>query len=119
MQSISLEKVLSDIRALSPEQQEQLRRLLNGSVISLEKDELPIKPRIVGTYTPNDRSKEFEWLAQHQDQYAGQWVALDGSRLISHGLVLKEVMAEVENAGIKDALVVRAQSNDSPPYIGF
>ena len=115
----SLEKVISDIRALSPEQQEQLRRLLNGSVVSLEKNDLPMKPRIIGTYTPKDRSKEFAWLAEHQADYAGQWVALDGSRLLSHGLVLKEVMAEVEKAGIKDALVVRAESSDAPPYIGF
>ncbi|MBL8205674.1 MAG: hypothetical protein JNM09_15675 [Blastocatellia bacterium] len=119
MQTVTLEKVLSDIRALSPEQQEQLRRLLNRSVVTLENDELPMKPRIIGTYTPKDRSQENEWLAKHQDQYAGQWVALDGKRLISHGLVLKEVMAEVEKAGIKDALVVRAESSDSPPYIGF
>ena len=46
MQTVTLEKILSDIRALNPEQQEQLRQLLNGSVISLEKDELPMKPRI-------------------------------------------------------------------------
>lgn len=115
----TLEKVISDIRALNPEQQEQLRRLLNGSVVSSEKNDLPMKPRIIGTYTPKDRSQENEWLAKHQDQYAGQWVALDGGRLLGHGLVLKEVMAEVEKAGIKDALVVRAESSDALPYIGF
>ena len=119
MQTVTLEKILSDIRTLSLEQQEQLRRLLNGSVVSLEKDKLPMKPRIIGTYTPKDRSQENEWLAKHQDQYAGQWVALDGSRLISHGLVLKEVMVEVEKVGVKDALVVRAESSNAPPYIGF
>lgn len=88
MADLNLEKVVAEIRALSPEQQEQLRRLLNGSVVS-EKDDLPMKPRIVGTYTPKDRSKENAWLAKNQADYAGQWLALDGNRLISHGLILK------------------------------
>ena len=105
----SLEKVISDIRALSHEQQEQLRRLLNGSVVSLVKDELPMKPRIIGTYTPKDRSKEFAWLAKHQTDYAGQWVALDGYRLVSHGWKLKEVSEAAKQAGVNDALFVRAE----------
>ncbi len=114
-----LEKVIADIRALSAKEQEQLRRLLNGSIISSDQDALPFKPRIVGTYKPKDRSQENEWLAKHQNQYAGQWVALDGDNLISHGLVLKDVMLAVEKAGINDALVVRAESSAALPYIGF
>jgi hypothetical protein len=38
MSDFTLEKVVAEIRALSPEQQEQLRRLLNGSAVSLEKE---------------------------------------------------------------------------------
>jgi hypothetical protein len=32
-----------------------------------------------------DRSREMAWIAEHEDEYAGQWVALDGDRLIAHG----------------------------------
>ena len=119
MADLNLEKVVAEIRALSPEQQEQLRLLLNGSVISTSSDELPIKPRIIGTYTPKDRSKENAWLAKNKDQFAGQWVALDSDHLISNGLLLKDVMAEVEKKGIMDALVVRAESSKAAPYMGF
>lgn len=114
----SLEKVISDIRALSPEKQEQLRRLLNGSFVSLEKDELPIKPRIVGTYTPKDRSKENAWLAKNQADYAGQWLALDGDRLVSHGWKLKEVSAAAKEAAVEDALFVRAEGHNALPEVG-
>ena len=82
------------------------------------KNDLPIKPRIIGTYTPKDRSKENAWLARNQSDYAGQWIALDGNRLISHDFLLKDVMVEVKKAGVADALVVRAEGKNMYPEIG-
>lgn len=32
-----------------------------------------------------DLTKEFEWLEQHRHEYIGQWVVLDGDRLVGHG----------------------------------
>jgi hypothetical protein len=32
-----------------------------------------------------DRSREMAWLAEHEQEYAGQWVLLCGDRLIAHG----------------------------------
>ena len=118
MTDLNLEKVIAEIRSLSPDDQEHLRRLLNGSVVSMEKDELPIKPRIVGTYTPKDRSKENAWLVAHQAEYAGQWLALYEDRLISHGWKLKEVSEAAKQAGIPDALFVRAEASNLPAEIG-
>lgn len=31
-----------------------------------------------------DRSREMAWLAEHEEEYAGQWVFLDGDRLVAH-----------------------------------
>jgi len=31
-----------------------------------------------------DRSRELAWLAAHEEEYAGQWVFLDGDRLVAH-----------------------------------
>lgn len=118
MADLNLEKVIAEIRSLSSDEQEQLRRLLNGSVISSQQDELPIKPRIIGTYTPKDRSKENAWLAIHQAEYAGQWLALNGDQLVSHGWKLKEVSEAAKQAGIPDALFVRAEVSNLPAEIG-
>ena len=41
----------------------------------------------------NNRAKELEWLATESGPYAGQWVALDGNRLASHGNELAVVSA--------------------------
>ena len=32
-----------------------------------------------------DRSREIAWIAAHEMEYAGEWVVLDGERLIGHG----------------------------------
>jgi len=42
---------------------------------------------------PIDRSREMAWIENNRSRYAGQWVALDGDRLIACGndpLVFKE-----------------------------
>lgn len=38
-----------------------------------------------------DRRAEMEWLAKEATPYAGDWVALDGSRLVAHGPTLAAV----------------------------
>jgi Family of unknown function (DUF5678) len=56
-----------------------------------------------------DRGKqERDWLARHRQEYAGQWVALLGNRLISHSTSAKEVFSAANAAGV-DALVLRIE----------
>lgn len=140
MLDTAVEKVVAEIERLSSEQQkevlEHLEKKVNGKHLHgptitpkivgeysaetrLKPPEFPFAPRIVGTYEPEDRTKEHEWLQLHGNEYAGQWVALSGDRLISHGYVLKEVMEKVEQMGITNALVVRAEASDALPFAGF
>ncbi|MGH9937988.1 MAG: DUF5678 domain-containing protein, partial [Blastocatellia bacterium] len=110
MQDTAVEKIVTEFEQLSFEQQtEVFRRLeekLTGELIAKR---LPREPRVVGHYTPKDRTKENEWLRQHGEKYAGQWVALDGARLLSHGNNLKEVAEAAEKSGVNDAFFVRAE----------
>jgi len=121
MPDVTLEKIIAQIQSLSPEQREELRRLLNGTPIPLgPPPELPITPRIIRTNAPiKDRTKENEWLRQHRDEYAGQWVALDGDRLLSYGPRLEEVADAAERAGVPDALMVRVEPSNALPWAGF
>lgn len=76
--------------------------------------------RIVGINVPmKDRSRENNWLQQHRSEYGGEWLALDGDRLLSHGPNLKEVAEEAKRQGVNDALYVRAESPDELPWAGF
>src|SRR2546428_5386583 len=50
-----------------------------------EKAEKKTKPPLDKRLRPKpmpDSTREFKWLADHAREYAGQWVALDGDRLI-------------------------------------
>lgn len=44
------------------------------------------------------RTAEFDWLREHAREYAGQWVALDGSRLLGAAPYLKELLRQLTPA---------------------
>jgi hypothetical protein len=41
------------------------------------------------------RDAEFAWLRAHALEYDGQWVALDGDRLLGASLVLDEILEKI------------------------
>ncbi len=41
-----------------------------------------------------DRSREMRWIKEHREEYAGQWVALDGAKLLAHGTDAHRVFAD-------------------------
>ncbi len=98
-----LEQLISQVRALPPEQQEQLRVLL-------EQSELQVRPdiRIYGP-TPETR-----WLQAHGCDYIGQWVALDGDRLLAHGKDHREVLEAARAAGVELPLIELVEDPDQP-----
>ncbi len=106
MPVVTLEKVIEDVRQLSPEDREKLRIVLNGiSVAESQAPKLLSKPRFTGYSPEKDRSKEREWLLQHREEYVGRWIALDGDRLLGHGDEVTPVMEKAREAGVGDALV--------------
>lgn len=67
----------------------------------------------------NDRHEEFEWLAKESGAYAGQWVALDGKRLVAHGPELAEVSAAARAAGVAQPLLTHLPPADELPFGGW
>jgi hypothetical protein len=119
MPNTSVQQIMADIQALSAEQREELLQQLATVHTEAEPFKLPITPRLIGSYTPKDRSREWTWLAEHSDEYAGQWVALDGDQLLAHGLQFKEVLQTARLLGAPEALIVRAEASDALPFAGF
>ena len=66
-----------------------------------------------------DCSEETRWIAAHREEYAGQWVALKGSRLLSHGLDAKAVYQAARTLGVESPVVVQIESSDELPFGGW
>lgn len=66
-----------------------------------------------------DCSEEMRWLAEHREEYAGQWVALKGGRLLSHGTDAKAVYQAARKLGIESPVVVQIESSDELPFGGW
>lgn len=67
----------------------------------------------------NERREEFQWLAENSDLYAGQWVALDGSRLVAHGDELATVSKAARAAGVDRPLLTHLPPEGELPFGGW
>ncbi|MBY0505082.1 MAG: DUF104 domain-containing protein [Bryobacteraceae bacterium] len=67
----------------------------------------------------NERTEEFQWLANESAPYAGQWVALEGNRLIAHGDSLAAVRAAARAAGIERPLLTHLPPDGELPFGGW
>jgi len=66
-----------------------------------------------------DASKELRWLKEHRHEYMGQWVALDGDRLVAHGTNAREVFQTARKAGVKVPFIERILPIDDLPFGGW
>jgi uncharacterized protein DUF5678 len=104
----TLEEVLAGIDSLSPQDRRQVRRALKEDS-SKPATTTPVHEARDG-FTVRDMIREAAWLEQHREEYAGQWVALDGDRLIAASTNAKDALAAAQAAGLADALIVRVET---------
>lgn len=67
----------------------------------------------------NDRKAEMAWLAAHSDEYRGQWVALEGDTLLSHGPKGVAVRDEAVVKGVERPFLVHIALDYDLPSAGF
>ena len=115
MAEITLEQVLISIQSLPAESLARLREILN---LPSERDQRAGAARALAhAASLRDLSPERQWLKEHADQYAGQWVALKGGQLISNAVDLKTVHAAAKAAGHPDALLEQVEPSNALPFI--
>jgi hypothetical protein len=66
-----------------------------------------------------DRSREQQWLLEHSQEFAGQWVALDGNHLLGHGNNAREVYEAAKKSGVKRPLVIQVEKDQELPFGGW
>ena len=92
--SLSLDQIIKSIEQLPAPEQERLRRWLdqNGT---------PNRERNASQPHANRSAKSLRWLDENREKYSGQWVALDGDRLIASGPTAKEVYSNAKAEGVE------------------
>jgi hypothetical protein len=101
------EAILERVRRLPPVQQEEVLRFASD----LE------KPSGTRKVPMRDRSREVRWIDEHRTEHAGQWVALEGERLIAADADAQKVYAAAIAEGIASPFVVRIPPDDASPFV--
>jgi hypothetical protein len=76
--------------------------------VAIESDP-PSRPQSV---TSGYRSRELEWLWTHKEvlqQFAGQWVVLEGEKIVAHGNDPLQVVTEARAKGVQVPYIFRVE----------
>ena len=65
------------------------------------------------------RRREYEWINQHRDEYAGRYVALLGDRLVAHAATLRELHTLARAASARRPFFARIEAKDELPFGGW
>jgi len=76
-----------------------------------------VVPEVRHSQRTVDLTREQEWLEEHEKDYAGEWVVLDGARLIGHGVDPRPIVAQARSAGVQSPFVHFVGAN-SDPFMG-
>jgi hypothetical protein len=103
--------VLRPLTPLTLSEQQQVR-------LTLDDQPIPEPSVTVSGHDPFRREEMF-WLAHNSAPYAGQWVALSGSRLIAHGPEPAAVWETARLAGVDRPLVTHLPQENELPFGGW
>jgi predicted DNA-binding antitoxin AbrB/MazE fold protein len=67
----------------------------------------------------NDRRREQEWLRLNGPRYAGQWVAIEGDKLVSHGENGLAVLQQARAVGVQNPLLMQIPKEPPLPFGGW
>ena len=111
MSSATLERILDEVKRLTPEERRQLREAL---------DREAVRAIALPSAGADDRwGREQRWLDEHREEYQGQWVALEGDRLLSSGPDGRAVYEAAREAGVRAPFVTRVEPRDELPFAGW
>jgi hypothetical protein len=65
------------------------------------------------------KRRQLEWLKANREKYAGQYVALDGERLVGHGATLREASEQARLNKSENPFIFRVFSEETPVSAGL
>lgn len=111
MTEVSVESIIEQVEHLPLKEQFEVTARLQKRALEMARQ--MSKGRFLG-YHPyqGDHQEDYQWLREHHQDYADQWVALKDGQLLAHGSQLKEVLAAAEAQGVKAPLVSFIESSN-------
>ena len=114
-EAINVESLLKQIEQLPRDEQLRLAQLIQERQPA--SNQAPSeRPRALPV--PDDK-RERQWVKEHKHEYPGQWVALDGDRLIAASFDQMEVLEAARADGAYLPLIIRVPSPDDLPFMGI
>ncbi len=104
---MSVTEILEALPALSPDERAQVKALIDSLP-----DDTPAR-----SYSTHE--SERAWIEQHRDEYLNQWVALDGDRLLAHGIDAREVYLAARAMSDAVPYIKRVKPSDRLPFGGW
>ena len=117
MAQATAELILAAIAALPTEEREKLRALLNRRPSSAENEVQ--QSAFIAPFDASDSSPSIRWIEEHREEFAGQYVALDGDRLVAYSADPHEVIVAVRASGLNGIFFTLIPPADAPPFAGF
>lgn len=106
------EQIIESVRALPMPEKEKFFDLAE------EEKQKVLSQKETKTIEPKEKNEKFRralnWLAEHKEEFDGQWVVLDGDKLISHGKDAKSVYDEARAKGIEAPFLERVKAKILP-----
>ncbi|MCI0489512.1 MAG: DUF5678 domain-containing protein [Blastocatellia bacterium] len=116
MTNATLEQLIEAARALPPDERRRLREWLEEQEREIAREQQKSEE----LQREQERfQKSLAWVKEHTGEYLGQWVVLDGDRLISHGTDGGLVYDEAKAAGIETPFLLHVVEEEGPFYAGW
>lgn len=104
MSSAIVERILEEVKRLSADERRELREALAQ------------EPQRAPAYSTHERERA--WIEENRDEYLGQWVALDGDRLLAHGTDARRVYLAARAAGVRAPFLERVAPKEDGAFWG-
>jgi hypothetical protein len=96
---------------------------INGTIVPIHKVVSTRQPSNATVSAGSDiavpGAREQEWVQSHWREYAGRWVALDGSRLVGEAGLAREALEKARAAGVSSPFLAHVTEPSEQPFGGW
>ncbi len=121
MDSERLTQLMAQATLLSLQEKHQLATFLANQLAQDSAAE-PIENESVQSELAAEKLKwkvRMDWLKEHREEYAGNYVALDGGCLVGTGKTYQEARLAATQNGVKEAFITHISSVSDEPFGGW